>query len=392
MRLGILPRDLALGNPIWVHAVSVGEAMAVRGLVDELRKVYPAKKFVISTVTVTGNKIAQGLAKQGDFVTYLPLDLSSIVGSVIARLRPALFVIAETEIWPNLISCLYKKNIPIVTVNGRVSNASFRGYLSIKFLLKPVLQKINLFCVQAERDAERLICLGVSKDKIHITGNMKFDIKDYTDLRKDYTAHRLKLRLNSGDKLFVAGSTHTGEEEIILEVYKELQIDFPNLKLLVAARHPERSRDVAEIVSRLGLRSVYVSKLPFECSTCITSPVFILDIIGELISFYALADIVFVGGSLIKKGGHNILEPASVAKPILFGPHMFNFADTAALFLNNRAAIMIRDKEGLKTNIAELLNEPSKAMALGRRAQQLILQNQGATKRNAEFIKAVASN
>lgn len=399
MRLGFLPGDLALDKPIWIHAVSVGEVMAVRCLVDELRRVYPDKEFVISTVTVTGNKIAQDIAKQGDFITYLPLDLSFIVRSVIGRVSPSLFVIAETEIWPNLISCLYRKNIPIVAVNGRVSDASFRGYCSIKFLLKPVLKKINLSLVQTERDAERLMRLGVSQDKIHITGNMKFDVKDYaphllrqTEIyKKDYPDFRSKLCLGSQDKLFVAGSTHAGEEEIILEVYKELQRDFSDLKLLIAPRHPERSEEIAKVVSRFGFCSVYVSNLPFKCSTCIPKSVFILDTVGELISFYGIADIVFVGGSLIKKGGHNILEPASMAKPILFGSHMFNFRDIADLFLNNEAAIMIYDQVDLRTKIADLLNNPSKAIELGQRAQQLILQNQGASKRNVEYIKAVVS-
>ncbi len=388
-RLGFLPKDLELNKPIWVHAVSVGEVMAVRRLVDELRNLYPDKKLVISTVTVTGNKIARDIAEEGDLVTYLPLDLSFIVRTVIDRVGPSLFVIAETEIWPNLISYLYRKNIPIVTVNGRVSNASFRGYASIKILLKPILGKISLFCVQTERDAKRLMHLGVAEDKIRITGNMKFDIKDYSDKIQDTTDYRLKLGLVSKHKLFVAGSTHAGEEEIILEVYKELQRDFPDLKLLIAPRHPPRCKDIARLISRFGFRSVFVSNLPFECSTCIASPVFILDTVGELISFYGIADIVFVGGSLIKKGGHNILEPASLAKPILFGPHMFNFRDIADLFLSNRAAIMASNQDELRTNIAELLNNPSKAIELGKHAQQLILQNQGATKRNVEYIKKV---
>lgn len=406
LRLGFLPGPLALDKPIWIHAVSVGEVMAVRGLADELRRAYPDKKLVISTVTTTGNKIAQGIAQEGDLVTYLPLDLSFIVGSVIDRIRPALFVIAETEIWPNLISCLYRKNIPIVTVNGRLSNASFRGYSSIKFLLRPILEKVSLFCVQTGCDAERLMRLGVSEDKIKITGNMKFDIEGCADFpaklsdsrrdpasreKKDCPDYRLRLGLGSGDRLFVAGSTHAGEEEIVLEVYKELQRDFPGLKLLIAPRQPQTSKDIAKLVSRFGFRSVFVSGLASECPTCIAEPVFILDTVGELISFYAIADIVFVGGSLIKKGGHNILEPASAAKPILFGPHMFNFRDIADLFLSNRAAIMVYDPIDLKTNIAELLNNPSQAIELGRRAQQLILENQGATKRNAEYIKAIAS-
>jgi 3-deoxy-D-manno-octulosonic-acid transferase len=386
-RLGILPRNLELDRPIWVHAVSVGEVMAVRGLIEELRKIYPHKKFVISTVTASGNKIAQGLAQEGDVVTYLPLDFGFIVRSVMDRINPAIFVIAETELWPNLISYLYRKEIPIITVNGRISDASFKGYLRIKFLLKSILEKVNFFCVQTERDAERLMCLGVLAGRIQVTGNMKFDRKDYQDVNKDAIDYRKKIGLESGERLLVSGSTHAGEEEIILGAYKELLNEFPQLKLLLAPRHPERSKELGKIVSKFGLRAVF-SSLAFTCSTCITKPVFILDTIGQLTSVYAIADIVFVGGSLIKKGGHNILEPASLGKPVLFGPHMFNFRDIADLFLNNKAALLVYNQDELKANIAHLLKNPSFVTGLGQRAKELILKNQGASKRNAVYIKA----
>ncbi len=186
MRFGILPRGLELNKPIWIHAVSVGEAMAVQNLVKELRIAYPDKRFFISTVTPTGNKIARSIAKETDFVSYFPLDLSFIIRSFVDKVKPSLFIITETEIWPNLISYLYKKNIPVIVVNGRISDHSFKGYLSIKFLLKPILNKINLFCAQAHQDGERLMQLGVLQDRIKITGNMKFDLQDYTDFKKDY--------------------------------------------------------------------------------------------------------------------------------------------------------------------------------------------------------------
>jgi 3-deoxy-D-manno-octulosonic-acid transferase len=392
MRLGILPNNLQLERPIWIHAVSVGEAMAVRGLIEELRKAYPGEKIVISTITATGNKIARSIATQGDFVTYLPLDFSAIVRCAIDRINPKLFIIAETEIWPNLISYLYRKSIPVITVNGRISDASFKGYLSIKFLLKNILNKVSLFCVQTERDAKRLTHLGVSQDKIQVTGNMKFDAADYADKIKDPATYKAKLGLGAKEKLLIAGSTHPGEEEAILTIYSRLQSEFPDLKLLIAPRHPERSKDILEGVSRSGFRGVLVSTLPCECRTCIPKPVFILDTIGELISFYAIADIVFVGGSLIKKGGHNILEPASLGRPILFGPYMFNFCDIAELFLNNHAAILVHNQEELKRNIADLLKNPQEAKDLGSRAKELVGNNQGATNRNASFIRKIIAS
>jgi len=386
-RLGVLPENLALNNPIWIHAVSVGEAMAVRGLTDELRKIYPDKKFVISTVTATGNKIAKGIAKGGDYVTYLPLDFSFIIGSVINKISPSLLIIAETEIWPNLIRCLYRKKIPVVSVNCRISDSSFRGYSCIKFLVKPILAKVNLFCAQTERDKERLMRLGASADKIQVTGNMKFDLKDF-DFKRNYTEYKSKLGLSPKEKLLIAASTHPGEERIILATYKKLLKDYPDLKLLVAPRHPERAPEIADLIKEFGFEPIRISLLNSELKTHNSKTVFILDTIGELISFYAVADLVFVGGSLVRKGGHNILEPASMEKPVLFGPHMFNFSDIAEMFLSHKAAIMVRNQEELASNISLLLNNPDTSVALGRAAKQLIQQNQGATSRIARLISS----
>jgi len=385
-RLGILPKGLSLDRPIWIHAVSVGEVLAIRRLLDELRKIYPDKKFVISTVTATGNKIAQGIAKGSDFLTYLPLDFSFIISAVLDRINPSIFIIAETEIWPNLITHLYRRKIPVITVNGRISDNSFKGYLSIRVFIKPILNKVSLFCVQSSSDQERLKALGVPEAKVSVTGNMKFDNTDYTDSKKDYTDYKKKLYLELQDKLLVAASTHPQEEEIILGAYKKLLSEFGQIKLLIAPRHPERSNAIAKIVSRFGFQPVFVSSLPTES---IPRGVFILDSLGQLLPFYSIADIVFVGGSLVKKGGHNILEPAFQGKPILFGPYMFNFRDIVDLFLTNKAAILVNNQEELAINIADLLNNPPKAIALGKRAFNLILENQGATKRNAQYLRKV---
>ena len=387
MRFGILPRGLELNKPIWIHAVSVGEAMAVQNLVKELRIAYPDKRFFISTVTPTGNKIARSIAKETDFVSYFPLDLSFIIRSFVDKVKPSLFIITETEIWPNLISYLYKKNIPVIVVNGRISDHSFKGYLSIKFLLKPILNKINLFCAQAHQDGERLMQLGVLQDRIKITGNMKFDLQDYTDFKKDYTDLKVKLGMGNEERFFVAGSTHPKEEEIILGAYKELLSDFPNLKLLIAPRHPERAKQVEKLITRYDFKPIKISQLSLLPIIYNLKPIFILDTVGQLLNFYGIADIVFVGGSMIKKGGHNILEPAALGKPVLFGPYMFNFRDIAGLFLDKKAGILVHNKEELKMNIRELLNNPDRAVVLTQRAKALIMQNQGATRRNLEYIK-----
>lgn len=390
LRLGFLPRDLAFNRPIWIHAVSVGEALSVRNLIDELKRIYPEKKIVVSTITATGNKIAQGITKKDDFVTYLPLDFSFIVRSVIERIKPSLFIIAETEIWPNLIRYLYRKGIPVVIVNGKISDKSYRGYLTIKFLLKPILTKVSLFCVQTEEDARRLINLGVLSSKIQVTGNMKFDIADFPDFKNNSQGLiRKRLRLDSQEKVFVAGSTHPGEEKIILDVYKDLLTEFAGLRLLLAPRHPERTPEVAALVKRFDFAPINISLLEKMGGQETNNPtVFILDTVGELLSFYAIADIVFVGGSLVKNiGGHNILEPASLAKPVLFGPYMFKSPDIVKVFLENQAALLVRNQNELKEKIKYLLLHPEQINALAKAAKEIISQNQGASQRNLKAIK-----
>ena len=382
-RFGKLPADLNLGGPIWMHAVSVGEAIAIRGLLGELRKNFPNKKFVISTVTPTGNKIARGMAKDGDLVTYLPADFSFIVKSVIRRIKPSFFIIAETEIWPNLISYLFKQNIPVAIVNGRISDSSYKGYSMIRFMIKPILNKINLFCVQTERDGGRLSSLGVTREKIKVTGNLKFDA---VRTMPHSVEKKEELALTGQEKLVVCGSTHPGEEEIVLGAYRQLLTEFPHLRLFIAPRHPERAGDLEKLVLKFNLKPLRISQLGRGPNPGNLKPVFILDAIGQLLHYYAIADIVFVGGSLVKKGGHNILEPASLSKPVIFGSFMFNFRDIAELFLEHRAAIEVRNQLELQAKIKFFLRQPEQALALGQKAKDLVLRNQGTTQKTCQHL------
>jgi 3-deoxy-D-manno-octulosonic-acid transferase len=398
MRLGFLPAEPDLKGPIWIHAVSVGEAVSVKHLVASLKEKFPQKDFIISTVTHTGNKIARSYAGKRDRVIYLPLDFSFVVRRVIRKIEPSLFIIAETELWPNLISCLHKKNIPIAVVNARISDRSFKGYLMAKSVFKPVLNKIDIFCVQSKVDAERLEKLGVAPDKITVTGNMKFDIRirDYEELQKDYTDYRLKLGLGAKDKFWVAASTHPGEEEAILKVYLDICAGYPEFKLLIAPRHPDRAAAVEKLANKYSRLKAYkvsnLARLDVVLPDPGCRPVFILDTIGQLMYFYAISDLVFVGGSLVKKGGHNILEPASLAKPVLFGKYMFNFRDIAALFLENKAGIMVSDAGELEQSLKFLLSSPGEMARLGAAGREAILKNQGATDRNSEAIRSLVES
>ncbi|MCX5710004.1 MAG: 3-deoxy-D-manno-octulosonic acid transferase [Candidatus Omnitrophica bacterium] len=390
-RLGFLPK-VAWSRPIWVHAVSVGEVMSVKGLIHEIKKSYPGKQIILSTVTATGNQVAKSIADTNIFLLYLPFDLSFIVNSVLSRINPSIFIIAETEIWPNLICALNKRKIPVMIVNGRISDASAKRYRPVRFLLKRIVNKIDLICAQSERDAKRFKeALGAKEERIRITGNMKFDFSLPVFQEGAQIKLRKEMTLHPTDKLLVCGSTRPGEEEVILRVYKELLREFKNLLIVIAPRHPDRSEEIVSIVSKSGFKAVKISHLPYECATCIAHPVFILDTIGNLLEFYKAADLVFVGGSLARTGGHNILEPAIFAKPVIFGPHMFNFRDIADLFLKENAGIMVRNDEELKKQVAFLLHSPQEAQALGERARQLIVKNQGATLRNIEQIRILVA-
>jgi 3-deoxy-D-manno-octulosonic-acid transferase len=382
-RLGALPKGLALERPIWIHAVSVGEAVLMRGLIARLRASYPSKSFVISTVTPTGNKIARSIAEKSDFVTYLPFDLSFITNRVIRKVRPCAFIIAETEIWPNLISSLYDLKVPIAVLNARISDKSFKGYSTIKYLLKPILNKIHLFCAQSKSDRDRLISLGVEPERIEVTASMKFD--QAWQLSEGVNSFKGKLSLKEEEILLVAGSTHPGEERILLNTYRKLIGSFPHLRLLLAPRHPERADEVALLVRHFGFKPIRISLL--QPKEAFADAVFILDTVGELISFYAAADIVFVGGSLVKKGGQNILEPAALGKPVIFGPHMFNFRDIAAEFLKSNAALQALTPEGLLSIIKELLGDKPKIIELARNSKEVILNNQGATEKNFNLVR-----
>ncbi|MCK9432069.1 MAG: 3-deoxy-D-manno-octulosonic acid transferase [Candidatus Omnitrophica bacterium] len=388
-RLGFLPKGLNLERPIWVHAVSVGEVNAVGGLIRGLKREYPDKRIVVSTVTSTGNKVAREVVGEGDLLTYLPLDLSFIVRPLLKKINPCIFIIAETEIWPNLISALHKLSIPVVTVNGRISDHSYRGYRRIRFFIRPVLRMVDRFCVQSEADALRLEGLGVKKQKIDVTGNVKFDIR--LDGLPEGSLYRDKLGLKKDEKLLVCGSTHPGEEEVILDSYRRVVRVFPGLRLLLAPRHPERSAEVSKVVLREGFNPKPVSGVdraePAGGKVLSENQVFILDTIGELFNYYSAADIVFVGGSLVKKGGHNILEPAVLRKPVIFGPQMFNFRQISRIFSDNRAAFLAIDAVDLADKVKTLLKDDILLRQTTECAYDLILKNRGATDKNIQVIK-----
>ena len=402
-RFGRLPddlRDTGRARPVWVHAVSVGEVLAVKDFLKALKAKLPGKRIVLSTTTKTGNDIARKTLEKDILKFYFPVDFSFAVKNVIEKVNPSLFIMMETEIWPNLISELAKRRIPAVLINGRISERSFAGYRRIRFVFADILRKIDLFCMRTETDAERIRAMGAPGDRVCVTGNMKFDLKEPekatkhpVDLvgRRGRRPARPAEALASSD-LLVAGSIHRGEEEAVLEVYSRLAKRFTGLKLLIAPRHIDRSPDIKRMAEEAGFKSRLFSNLKESDRTGSSEDsVFVLDTFGELKKLYGLATVVFMGGSLIKRGGHNLVEPAIFAKPIAFGPSMFNFRDMAGQFVRNNAAVQVTDKEGLEKALGELLKDKDARASLGQRAKELIEKNRGATERNLESIFRLVS-
>lgn len=382
-RLGFIPVSVAQalkGKPvIWIHAVSVGEVLAILDLIKKLNTTFPGHQIVCSTVTKTGGKVAKEELKEKAVVVFAPLDFSPIVRKFISVIHPKIYVVTETEIWPNLFLALKKRKIPIIQINGRISDKAFAGYKKAKFFLRNSLDCVRCYCVQNEEEKARLQFLGVEEERIRVAGNLKFD-----NVPPAAQTQFKGLGYAPEDILWIAGSTHPGEEEIILSVFKRLRRDFKNLQLVIAPRHVERAEEILQCVKTKGFDPLRLSELNGKP---LNPPnVLIVDTMGELRSLYSLARVVFIGKSLSVGGGQSIIEPAFFGKPILVGPEMYNFRDIVKIFLKEGALIQVNNEEELAEAMKKLLNDPLQMDAMGRRAKKLIEQYQGATQRTIEAI------
>lgn len=367
-------RSLLSGKDrIWIQAVSVGEVALCKNLVPLLKQMFPENDIVISTITKAGNDLARSRFSKDAIVIYFPLDFSFVVKKALDIIRPKLYIMIETEIWPNLLKELSARSVPSAMINGRISDRSINKYRMVKPFLKKVLGRINLFCMQDSIDAERITELGADRSRVIVTGNMKFDADISAD-SKPTAALRGSFGLKDGEDLLVAGSTHEGEEEAVAEVFKNLSYEFQNLRLLIAPRHVDRANNIKVTLQKYGLLGPKVR---------------ILDTIGRLNDAYSIATLVFIGGSLVKHGGQNPIEPAVFAKPILFGPHMFNFKYVTAVLLKNNAALQVADAADMYKKCARLLKDGSLRIAMGEKARKTVLENRGATKRNIEELSKV---
>jgi 3-deoxy-D-manno-octulosonic-acid transferase len=392
-RLGSLEPLTQSNRPtLWLHCVSVGETQAARPFVRELRKKFPNHQLVISTVTATGQKVAREVFEQDAAeIIYFPFDWSWCVRRSLAAIKPDVVLMMETELWPNFLRRCAADGIPVGVVNGRISKKSFRGYNSIKFFVSRILENLSIAVMQSQADAERICALGIDKEKVVVGGNLKFDVAPAP--KTDALTEQLRERFNfsSNSPLILAASTHATEERSIIDSFKILkERNSTPIRLAIAPRHPERFSEVASLLEKSGLTWTRRSAAPQTTDKTVEAVLF--DTIGELSAVYPLASIVFVGGSLIKKGGHNVLEPAAASTAIVTGAHTDNFEAIVQMLEENDAIIKLppfeepTEMDALCEVFESLLASPDRRAELGRNARKMLEVNKGAAARTVMLV------
>jgi 3-deoxy-D-manno-octulosonic-acid transferase len=375
---------------IWVHAVSLGEVVAVTPLVTELHRRHPDYRFIVSTFTETGREaVEQRLATIAEH-RYAPLDFPWVVETLVRRWQPRLYIFVETEFWPNLLRTMRRHCVPTVLVNGRLSTRSYarQQWILVRSFYRAMLRKVSLFLMQSDRDVERVVLLGADPRSVRRTGNIKFDQPMPGPSGSGIS--RSDLGVEAHEQLFVAGSTHPGEEEAIVAAYRLIVTACPSAVLLLAPRHIERAEQVEAMLRAQGVAVQRRSAVHKNGGVSGSGPrVVILDTRGELASVYREAAVAFVGGTLVPIGGHNLLEPAVWAKPVLFGPNTDNCAEIADLLSQGGGGMRVTDAEALARQVIRVLKNPADAMRMGQLAQQVIRQNQGALQRTLEAIETL---
>jgi len=381
-RLGRIPKRLVgqAGPAVWIHAVSVGEVLTISGVVAEMRSRFPQVRVVVSTTTDTGQKLARERFGEEN-VFYFPLDFAFAVRPYLQCLRPQLLVLAETEFWPNLLRLTRESGARVAVVNARISDRSWPGYRRWRSILREILAGIDIFMAQTEEDARRLADIGAPASRVQVSGNLKFDV---TAPRSLPVVEQLRAALQQagGGPVIVCGSTVEGEEQLLLRAFEQVLATHAGAVMMLAPRHPERFEQVAQLMAGAGIRWWRRSQWQGEP---LAGGVLLVDTIGELAALYALADIAFVGGSLVPRGGHNIMEPAQFGVPILIGHHTENFRDVVSLFRSRNAVRVVAASE-LAAAFLELTGDRSKRLALGRRAAETLQLQAGAVQRTVTAL------
>jgi len=390
-RMGYLPVSFNLDadESIWIHAVSVGEALTARALFADLRERYPGLRLFLSTTTLTGQQIARERFQDLDAIFFFPFDLPPFVNRTLRLVRPRLFIMMETEIWPNLLRACRRQGVKTMLVNGRISSRSYPRYRLARGFFRQVLADVDRFCMQSEESARRIIDIGADRARVTVTGSLKFDSLESPAVAAGRGAGRVLryFRVPPGRPVFIAASTLKGEEAPVLAAFAAVRRTQPSALLVIAPRKPERFSEAEALARAEGLRVVRRSELAVDAEP--RADVVILDTFGELAHLFQVGTVVFVGGSLVDHGGHNILEPAVHGKPIVFGPHMQNFAEIADTFLRNQAAVQVEDAAGLTATVVRLVGDSVERARLGAAARALVEANRGAKPRTLEAVAAL---
>ncbi|AJQ25965.1 3-deoxy-D-manno-octulosonic acid transferase [Pelosinus fermentans] len=370
---------------IWLHAASVGEIVAASPIIKEISNELPDKPILISVVTSSGYDMAKRIIKDADSIIFFPLDLPYLSHSVVKRVRPSVFLLVETELWPNFLKAARHFSIPVMMVNGRISDKSVERYHYMRSILKSMLNTVEKFCMQSTIDAQYIIRLGADVQRVVVTGNTKFD-QTYTNVTlKEQQTLRQGMGIEESVPVLVAGSTHPGEEEMLLTAFQKVRESYPSAKLLIAPRDIIRSEEIVNLAATYGFKGILRTK--FSQQSREQHDIIVLDTIGELGKVYSIGVIIYVGGSLVPRGGHNILEPAAHGKSILVGPHMFNFKETYALFSGRQACVTVYDAETLGTTFLELLNNEELRLKMSQETLTIIEENRGASRKSVMYLK-----
>jgi 3-deoxy-D-manno-octulosonic-acid transferase len=382
-RLGrVPPRLQPQSDPaIWVHAVSVGEVLAVSELVKELRRRFPQYRVVVSTTTATGQNLARKHFGE-DSVFYFPLDFEFAIRPYLSVLRPRLIVLAETEFWPNFLRAAQVSGARVAVVNARISDRSWPGYQRFRPILQKVLQNVDLFLAQTEEDASRLRDIGAPAERVQVSGNLKFDVTAPAP-PAIVASLRSTFQQAGAGPVVVCGSTVEGEEGLLLRAFENVLASHPRAVMILAPRRPERFGEVAQLLEQLGIR---FWRRSLWSGDAIAGGVFLVDSIGELASLYVLADVAFVGGSLVPRGGHNIIEPAQHGVPIMVGNHTENFRDIVSLFQSQDAVRVVGEAE-FPLVLMDLLSSEAERVALGRRGAETLRSQMGATEKTLRALE-----
>ncbi len=389
--MGLVRREeiapVADTNCIWLHGASVGEMVAISPLVKEIKNLMPERKILVSAVTVGGYDMARQIMPEADAIINFPLDLPFVASSMVSRIRPGIFIMVETELWPNFLRAIRERNIPAMMMNGRISEKSAKSYRYLSGLLRDMLNTINLFCMQSSIDAKYITQLGADPEKIIVTGNTKFD-QTYAEVSpEDLATYKTELGLGEDAyPVIVAGSTHRTEEEAVLTSFTALRKKYPHARLIIAPRKLNRIEEIKKVNAKFGYEMGFRSKLKEMEGRRPEFPVLMLDTIGELGRIYAIGDIVFVGGSLVRYGGHNVLEPAAHAKPILVGPSMEDFKDSFSLLSKAGACRMVSDTDGLTEAFLEIAGDDVLRKKMGDASIQIIRENRGAALKTIHYL------